>query len=415
MKKKDRKIKLVSIIISCVLITNYLILVFSDFNENQLSSNIISLPVSSENNGTIALGIMFCIDISLSMDAEMVEDAKHSAHLIMDLVSNDTYVGLITFARYSYINVSLNRVNETNQRSNIENTIDSMTTKPYTNIYSALTDCIDEFNRFSFSSKHIILMSDGLPNQAEPGYEQFTSRSSDVWITDPDSPVLIANDSNILIHTVGYGSNNQALLEAFSSTTVSNNTSGEFFTSSESNALVMYFAALEGWKKQETYTGTVQEDETVLVRHYLIDSRYPYIRIWLFWDESEECILELIVKDENTDNMTSMSSGGQNPPLYAIYNCIGIDYIDIYILGVEINTTIDLSWTCSIESWPSFESAINEGGDMLFFPILILISIVSLPIGTIGVSRKILISKKKKREILKDINKLKPKEKKRYK
>ncbi|GAH45183.1 unnamed protein product, partial [marine sediment metagenome] len=218
--------------------------------------------------------------------------------------------------------------------------------------------------------------------------------------------VIIANNSNILIHTVGFGDRyNLPLLEAIASNTYFNISNGEFFNASESNALVMFFAGLEGWQKQQIYSDSVVENETVEICRYYIDERYPYIRIWLFWDDLEECDLEIIVKDHNGDNITSINNGGQYPPSYSVYNCTGIDYIDVFIYGKIINNSLEITWVCSLESISNYNSPISEGKEKplfynkLFFNeffIIIYISIIFLAICIVSLLEEIYTSKKLK-------------------
>lgn len=359
-----------------------------DKNEKEDSFSIVRISAGGNYSYDADLGIMLCLDTSGSMGSTGIQQTKDAAHVFLDLMGNDTYIGLVTYNWISYLDVGLDRLGNGTQMSDMVAGIDAMAAGGNTNIYDGLMDCIQEFNGSTFESKYIILMTDGIPNEGLDPFDNSLPPDYNAWANNSNSPAVIATNNDICINTIGFGLNyDELLLKIIANTT----SCGKFFNATDSLRLAMAFAEIgnemEGWDNQETNYGDVTNGGTVKAGRYNINGTCSTIRIWVQRDITANN-LSLVVKDNNNNTLTPTESGGTKQSLYEIYDCKGLDYIDIYIHG---NYT-----TSSITQWGvitgckegSSRSKIKVPGyEPIFFYGFLIISILLL-ITKIKISKK---------------------------
>ncbi len=138
-----------------------------------------SLSESSEGN-SVALMLVLDCSMSMSQQSTYLSVAKQGAIKCVEAMTDNDYVGVISFNRSAYLNASLVKATESNKNS-LTRTISGLTTSQGTYYTEALELAHEELNKSSAAVKHIIFLSDG--NPSDYGYTEAVSSASADGIT----------------------------------------------------------------------------------------------------------------------------------------------------------------------------------------------------------------------------------------
>jgi hypothetical protein len=293
-------------------------ILFGNFleNPNPITSDTIIPTIASLESGDTA--IMLNLDISGSFDPTMIDASKEAAYLILDMLDNNTHVGLVTFPSLPSTTVPLGAKGNFTHYTQMKQGIDAMISGGNTPYYQGIAYAINQLNSSyykNFSSKHVLMMSDGQPNPL--------GNFSDY--------VDLSVDYNISINTVSFGNYDASVLSG-----ASNDTGGLHLTASPTtniSALSIYYAEIghfvEKWNNLGTSFTTISTNDTVHIGNYTVTD--DDIRIYSYWDNTgTNCTI--IVKDKANNTLTPFNKSNQDDLLaWAYYSVQALDLVQVFI------------------------------------------------------------------------------------
>ena len=130
----------------------------------------------------LAVALMLVLDCSMSMSQQStyLQVAKQGAIKCVEAMSDNDYVGVVSFNRSAYLKSSLIEANETNKAS-LTRIISGLTTSQGTYYTEALEMAHEELLKSNAAVKHIIFLSDGQPS--DRGYSEAVSNAAKDGIT----------------------------------------------------------------------------------------------------------------------------------------------------------------------------------------------------------------------------------------
>ncbi|MHA1370069.1 MAG: vWA domain-containing protein [Promethearchaeota archaeon] len=299
---------------------------------------LTAAPVASQTSST---GIVLCMDVSGSMSGTGIEDSKSAAHLIVDMISDDTYIGLVTYDSYAYQIVDIDK--KSNNEYLLNNAIDAMAANSSTNIDAGILAAIDMLDGVYLNDEYIVLMTDGYTNTADIGRENFAYGDDYYspgdgysylyhWIHDSDSAPNICESNGICLHTVGFGGGyDETFLESIANAAGC----GNFYDASNASALAMSFAQIsnemEGWSNQQTFYGSIDDGDQIQVdSQYTVSSSTPFVRVSISWEDSD-MDLSIITKAEDGGELTPIDSESGDKYTWAVYDCYGLGWVSLWL------------------------------------------------------------------------------------
>ena len=138
-----------------------------------------SLSEDSEGN-SVALMLVLDCSMSMSQQSTYLQVAKQGAIKCAEAMSDNDYVGVVSFNRSAYLKSSLIEANETNKAS-LTRIISGLTTSQGTYYTEALEMAHEELLKSNAAVKHIIFLSDGQPS--DRGYSEAVSNAAKDGIT----------------------------------------------------------------------------------------------------------------------------------------------------------------------------------------------------------------------------------------
>ncbi len=138
-----------------------------------------SVSESAEGN-SVALMLVLDTSSSMSRQSTYLSVAKQGAIKCVEAMSDNDYVGVISFNRSAYLKSSLIEANEEN-KDTLTRIISGLNTSQGTYYTEALEMAHEELNKSSASVKHIIFLSDG--NPSDRGYTEAVEDASEDGIT----------------------------------------------------------------------------------------------------------------------------------------------------------------------------------------------------------------------------------------
>ena len=244
-----------------------------------------SLSESSEGN-SVALMLVLDCSMSMSQQSTYLQVAKQGAIKCVEAMSDNDYVGVVSFNRSAYLDSSLIEANETNKAS-LTRIISGLGTSQGTYYTEALEMAHEELLQSNATVKHIIFLSDGQPS--DYGYSEAVSDTAADGISV--STIGLGYSSSILESMAETGSGRyyyvssasdlpNIMLSETEQVTVSSLITGEFLpiinedselTSSIGNAAL---PLLEG------YLGTtIKEDATAYIT---TEEGHPIYASWTY-------------------------------------------------------------------------------------------------------------------------------------
>ncbi|MFX0099978.1 MAG: VWA domain-containing protein [Candidatus Hodarchaeota archaeon] len=363
------------IIYSVLIIAFFPILLVSSRMNSQISNESIMVGGLKPSSADASAGyaIMLTLDISGSMTPQDIADSKEAAHLLLEMLDEDTHVGLVTYGPVS-LNVPLGRKGNATHYQLMKAQIDAMVFTGPTPTYWALNESLQQFNSTvysSFLSKHILLMTDGLQNPAGPLDEIKNS----------------CIDMGIRIHGMAFGS--------FDSIFVKNlcePTGGLFFNTTEVVTLAMAYAEVASivdfWENRILYPDSIAENTSYFVGYYPVYR--PHVRMYLFWNHTT-WNLTLTVRAPNNTILSSMNSSGSGArPAWLHLDAEGLSSVKIYVESTTLASgSIDYGLIIDSKEFP----ATPPGSP---FPVDLVVLIISISIGAIGILGGVVIARKKR-------------------
>jgi len=213
------------------------------------------------------------IDASSSMlikdfEPNRMESAKENGNRFIDIIPEGTEVGIISFAGTSFVKQRL-----TKDYSMAKNALDSIVVKPVggTNLGEAIITASNLFVNEE-KSKMIVLLTDGRSTTGIPVEEA----------------IDYANMNNIVIHTIGIGTEEGGLLDLANVTLsidevellkIANSTTGDFYPATDSEELSNAFSRISTTSKRKIRLDMVPIFMVIalialLIEWILINTRY---------------------------------------------------------------------------------------------------------------------------------------------
>ena len=138
-----------------------------------------SLSESSEGSSVALMLVLDCSN-SMSQQSTYLSVAKQGAIKCVEAMSDNDYVGVISFNRSAYLKSELIEANDTNKNS-LTRIISGLTTSQGTYYTEALEMAHEELLKSDAAVKHIIFLSDGQPS--DYGYSEAVSEAAADGIT----------------------------------------------------------------------------------------------------------------------------------------------------------------------------------------------------------------------------------------
>ncbi len=244
-----------------------------------------SLSESSEGN-SVALMLVLDCSMSMSQQSTYLQVAKQGAIKCVEAMSDNDYVGVVSFNRSAYLDSSLIEASETNKAS-LSRIISKLGTSQGTYYTEALEMAHEELLKSNAAIKHIIFLSDGQPS--DYGYLEAVSNAAEDGITV--STIGLGYSSNILESMAESGSGRyyyvssaadlpNIMLSETEQVTISSLITGEFVpiinedSELTSNVDTAYLPVLEG------YLGTtIKEKATV---YLATEEGHPIYASWTY-------------------------------------------------------------------------------------------------------------------------------------
>lgn len=156
-----------------------------------------SLSRSSEDD-PVALILVIDCSLSMSQQSTYMSVAKQGAIKCVEAMTDNDYVGIISFNRTAAVEAELTQNDRTNKDS-LNRIISGLTTSQGTYYTDALALAHEQLNKSDVSTKHVLFVSDGSP--ADVSYQNLI-------------PQMVADGISISTIGLGYSS---SLLEAMAS------------------------------------------------------------------------------------------------------------------------------------------------------------------------------------------------------
>lgn len=156
------------------------------------------MPVSlslteNANGGSVALMLVLDCSMSMSQQSTYLSIAKQGAIRSVEAMSENDYVGVISFNRSAYLKSTLIQATESNKES-LSRIISGLTTSQGTYYTEALELAHEELMASSAETKHVVFLSDGEPS--DYGYDSAVADMREDGITV--STIALGYSSSVL-------------------------------------------------------------------------------------------------------------------------------------------------------------------------------------------------------------------------
>lgn len=239
------------------------------------------------------LDLCMVLDRSGSMDDPMgdkkkIQGAKEAAADVVDVLLPHDRVSLISFSSTATTDIDF-----TSDFSAVKTEINQLSAYGWTSFGAGLEAALDQFDTHG-NPDHIpaiLFMSDGVHTTAP----------------DPDAFVTECKNKEIPIYTVGFASS-ESEVDVTKLKNMADETGGEYLFADDIFKLQNIFIELQhkasGWESEATYTGEVNQGQTVTAGSFDIDSSTKNSRITLNWPGSD-LDLELLNPDGMPVNLSA--------------------------------------------------------------------------------------------------------------
>lgn len=169
--------------------------------ENTLLQDMLPVTLSLEGS-TVgnSVALMLVLDCSSSMNGDRFVIAKQGAIKCLDAMTDNDYVGVVSFSKESNVDAPLLQADATNKEI-LTRTISALELGRGTYYTEALTLAKQELEKSDAAIKHILFLSDGQPNDS--GYYPVVEEASKQGITV--STIGLGYSSYILSSMANYG------------------------------------------------------------------------------------------------------------------------------------------------------------------------------------------------------------------
>lgn len=159
----------------------------------------VSLTLEESTEGK-SVALMLVLDCSSSMDGDRFVIAKQGAIRCLDAMTDNDYVGIVSFSKTANLDSSLLRA-DTDNKESLTRVISGLELGRGTYYTEALTLAGDELAKSDADIKHILFLSDGQPSDS--GYYAVVSNAYEQGITV--STIGLGYSSYILSGIAQYG------------------------------------------------------------------------------------------------------------------------------------------------------------------------------------------------------------------
>jgi len=327
---------------------------------------VCNTPPSSEFT---PLDLCMVLDRSGSMDDPMgdkkkIEGAKEAATDVVDVLMPQDRVSLISFSSTATTDIDF-----TSDFSAVKTEINQLSAYGWTSFGAGLQAALDQFDTHGNPDyiPAILFMSDGVHTTAP----------------DPDAFVTECKNKEIPIFTVGFAAS-ESEVDVARLRNMADETGGEYLFADDIFELQNIFIGLQhkasGWESEATYTGEVNQGQTVTAGSFDIDPSTKNSRITLNWPGSD-LDLELLNPDGIPVNFSApdIIYSGDTKPEYVIlkepqpgtwtvrvYGKVVDSSEDYYVLVTEYVPPGSQICKTQITSDPSMQdrpSIVNANGD----------------------------------------------------
>lgn len=329
----------------------------------------ISFPERIPNEFT-PLDLCMVLDRSGSMDDLMgdkkkIQGAKEAASDVVDVLFPHDRVSLIPFSDTATTDI----VDFTSDFSVVKAEINQLSADGWTSFGAGLEAALDQFDAHG-NLDHIpaiLFMSDGVHNTAP----------------DPDAFIAECKNKEIPIYTVGFALS-ESEVDVTKLKNMADETGGKYLFADNIFELQNIFIGLQhkasGWESEATYTGEVNQGQTVTAGSFDIDSSTKNSRVTLNWPGSD-LDLKLFNPDGIPVNLSApdIIYSGDTKPEYVIlkepqpgtwtvrvYGKVVDSSEDYYVLVTEYVPPGSRICKTQITSDPSLQdrpSIVNANGD----------------------------------------------------
>ena len=160
----------------------------------------VELHLNESSGGSVALMLVLDCSSSMSRTGTYLSTAKQSAILSVEAMSDNDYVGVISFNRSAYLKSSLLPATDANKQQ-LNRVISGLNTSQGTYYTEALELAHRELLKSDAPTKHVIFLSDGEPS--DRGYATAVQNMADDGITV--STIALGYSSSVLSQLANIG------------------------------------------------------------------------------------------------------------------------------------------------------------------------------------------------------------------
>ncbi|MCK4733401.1 MAG: VWA domain-containing protein, partial [Methanophagales archaeon] len=268
----------------------------------------VDINIIDENDEFIPLDLCMVLDRSGSMDNPMgdekkIQGAKEAATDVVDVLMPQDRVSLISFSSTATTDIDF-----TSDFNAVKTKIDQVSANGGTSFGAGLQAALDQFNA-NGNPDHvpaILFMSDGMHQD----------------LPDPDAFIVECKDKEIPIFTVGFAASESGV-DVTKLKNMADETGGEYLFADDIFKLQNIFIELQhkasGWESEATYTGEVNQGQTVTAGSFDIAPSTKNSRVTLNWPGSD-LDLKLLNPDGIPINLSApdITYSGDTKPEYVI-------------------------------------------------------------------------------------------------
>jgi uncharacterized membrane protein/uncharacterized protein YegL len=230
------------------------------------------------------VNIILVIDRSGSMSGEKIDRAKECSKIIVDMLRDGDYVGVVSFS--DRVSVDADAVMITGDvKSRVKSRVDSIVASGSTDIGDALNEALNQLSRGDIKAngypRVIVLLSDGRHNTG----------------THPDNVLPLIRSEGVTVYTIGLGGDvDEELMRRIAS-----ETNGKYYFSPSASELAELFNIIGG----------------------IVTKRERILSLSTSINPGGNSSLNVIV-DESMRDLTFSISWSSPPPNITLYNPLGI-------------------------------------------------------------------------------------------